>query len=37
MFAYLLNTAAYTSEILRSAFETIKIGYIEAGQSLGFI
>jgi octopine/nopaline transport system permease protein len=35
MFALSLNTAAYTSEILRSAFETIKIGYIEAGQSLG--
>lgn len=30
-----LNTAAYTSEILRSAFETIKIGFLEAGKSLG--
>jgi len=35
MFALSLNTAAYTSEILRSAFETIKVGYVEAGQSLG--
>ena len=35
MFALSLNTAAYTSEILRSAFETVKVGYIEAGQSLG--
>ena len=26
---------AYTSEILRSAFETIKPGLIEAGKSLG--
>ena len=33
--AFALNTGAYTSEILRSAFETIKIGYIEAGNSLG--
>ena len=33
--AFALNTGAYTSEILRSAFETIKIGYIEAGKSLG--
>ena len=30
-----LNTAAYTSEILRSAFETIKTGFLEAGKSLG--
>ena len=30
-----LNTGAYTSEILRSAFQTIKIGVIEAGKSLG--
>ena len=29
-----LNTGAYTSEILRSAFK-IKPGIIEAGQSLG--
>ena len=28
--AFALNTGAYTSEILRSAFETIKKGYIEA-------
>ena len=33
--AFTLNTSAYTSEILRSAFETIDKGYIEAGQSLG--
>ena len=33
--AFTLNTGAYTSEILRSAFETIDKGYIEAGQSLG--
>ena len=33
--AFSLNTGAYTSEILRSAFQTIKIGLIEAGQSLG--
>ena len=30
-----LNTGAYTSEILRSAFETIDKGIIEAGESLG--
>ena len=30
-----LNTGAYTSEILRSAFQTIKPGIIEAGKSLG--
>ena len=28
--AFALNTGAYTSEILRSAFQTIKKGYIEA-------
>jgi octopine/nopaline transport system permease protein len=33
--AFALNTGAYTSEILRSAFQTIKIGIIEAGKSLG--
>tara|TARA_B100000925_G_scaffold285142_1_gene261075 strand:- start:3 stop:674 length:672 start_codon:yes stop_codon:yes gene_type:complete len=33
--AFSLNTGAYTSEILRSAFQTIKKGLIEAGQSLG--
>ena len=33
--AFTFNTSAYTSEILRSAFETIDKGYIEAGQSLG--
>jgi len=33
--AFSLNTGAYTSEILRSAFQTIKPGYIEAGKSLG--
>ena len=33
--AFSLNTGAYTSEILRSAFQTIKIGVIEAGKSLG--
>ncbi len=32
--AFTLNTGAYTSEILRSAFETIKPGIIEAGKSL---
>ena len=30
-----MNTGAYTSEILRSAFETIKPGLIESGKSLG--
>ena len=35
MIAFSLNTGAYTSEILRSAFQTIKKGYIEAAQSLG--
>ena len=33
--AFALNTGAYTSEILRSAFETIDKSYIEAGKSLG--
>tara|TARA_B100001173_G_scaffold112758_1_gene97768 strand:- start:594 stop:1268 length:675 start_codon:yes stop_codon:yes gene_type:complete len=33
--AFSLNTGAYTSEILRSAFQTIKKGYLEAAQSLG--
>ena len=33
--AFSLNTGAYTSEILRSAFQTIKLGIIEAGKSLG--
>ena len=33
--AFSLNTGAYTSEILRSAFQTIKKGVIEAGKSLG--
>ena len=33
--AFSLNTGAYTSEILRSAFQTIKPGYLEAGKSLG--
>ena len=33
--AFTLNTGAYTSEILRSAFQTIKPGVIEAGKSLG--
>ena len=33
--AFSLNTGAYTSEILRSAFQTIKPGVIEAGRSLG--
>ena len=33
--ALALNTGAYTSEILRSAFQTIKPGLIEAGKSLG--
>ena len=28
--AFALNTGAYTSEILRSAFQTIKPGFIEA-------
>jgi octopine/nopaline transport system permease protein len=33
--AFSLNTGAYTSEILRSAFQTIKVDFIEAGKSLG--
>ena len=33
--AFSLNTGAYTSEILRSAFETIDKGFLEAGDSLG--
>ena len=33
--AFALNTGAYTSEILRSAFQTIKPELIEAGKSLG--
>ena len=33
--AFSLNTGAYTSEILRSAFQTIKPEIIEAGKSLG--
>ncbi len=33
--AFALNTGAYTSEILRSGFQTIKPGMIEAGKSLG--
>ena len=35
LIAFALNTGAYTSEILRSAFQTIKPGIIEAGKSLG--
>ena len=33
--AFSLNTGAYTSEIFRSAFQTINKGFIEAGDSLG--
>ena len=33
--AFSLNTGAYTSEIIRSALQTIKSGFIEAGKSLG--
>ena len=33
--AFSLNTGAYTSEILRSAFETIDKSFLEAGDSLG--
>ena len=33
--AFSLNTGAYTSEILRSAFQSIIPGYLEAGRSLG--
>jgi len=33
--AFTLNTGAYTSEIFRSAFETINKGIVEAAESLG--
>ena len=33
--AFTLNTGAYSSEIFRSAFETISKGVVEASQSLG--
>ncbi len=33
--AFSLNSGAYTSEILRSAFQTIQTSMIEAGKSLG--
>ena len=33
--AFTLNTGAYTSEIFRSAFETINKGIVEAAQGLG--
>ena len=33
--AFTLNTGAYTSEIFRSAFETINKGIVEAAKSLG--
>ncbi len=33
--AFTLNTGAYTSEIFRSAFETINVGILEASKSLG--
>ena len=33
--AFTLNTGAYTSEIFRSAFETINKGFIEAADGLG--
>ena len=33
--AFTLNTGAYSSEIFRSAFETINKGIIEAAESLG--
>ena len=33
--AFTLNTGAYTSEIFRSAFETINRGVVEAAKSLG--
>ena len=35
MLAFGLNSAAYSSEILRSGFESIDIGQMEAGLSLG--
>ena len=33
--AFTLNTGAYTSEIFRSAFETIQKGFLEAAEGLG--
>ena len=33
--AFTLNTGAYSSEIFRSAFETINKGIVEAAKSLG--
>ena len=33
--AFTLNTGAYSSEIFRSAFETINKGFVEAAESLG--
>ena len=33
--AFTLNTGAYTSEIFRSAFQTINKGFIEAAEGLG--
>ena len=33
--AFTLNRGGYTSEILRSAFETINVGLVEAAKSLG--
>ena len=33
--AFTLNTGAYTSEIFRSAFETINKGFVEAADGLG--
>jgi len=35
IFAFTLNTGAYSSEIFRSAFETINKGIIEAAEGLG--
>ena len=35
IFAFTLNTGAYSSEIFRSAFETINKGVLEAAESLG--
>ena len=34
--AFTLNTGAYSSEIFRSAFETINKGILEAAKGLGF-
>ena len=34
-FAFTLNTGAYSSEIFRSAFETINKGVLEAAEGLG--